>query len=62
MAGKGDKRIPSQISKEQFSVNWDRIWGKKDDSRQVSEKDLPRAEHSQVGEDGPAQSSDTKAT
>jgi len=27
--GKGDKRIPSQVSRQQVSDNWDLIWGKK---------------------------------
>jgi len=27
--GKGSKRIPSQVSRQQVSDNWDLIWGKK---------------------------------
>jgi hypothetical protein len=36
MSGKGDKRRPMQISQEEFSDNWDRIFGNKTEKSDTS--------------------------
>tara|TARA_R110002072_G_scaffold169332_1_gene322948 strand:- start:150 stop:344 length:195 start_codon:yes stop_codon:yes gene_type:complete len=35
VAGKGDKRIPAQVSSKQVSDNWDRIFGKREEEKVV---------------------------
>ena len=40
MNGKGDKRRPMNISKEEYSDNWDRIFKKKSGNLSFSEQDI----------------------
>ena len=43
MNGKGDKRRPSSVSKEQFDENWDKIFGSKYSSEPLPDFDWTQA-------------------
>jgi len=39
VAGKGDKRIPAQVSSKQVSDNWDRVFGNRGEEKVVRPDD-----------------------